>query len=667
MQQSTEPIWSPGPEAEHSQLAAFARKAGDLAGRDLSDYADLLAWSTTELEQFWELVWQHFDVRSATPYTQVLSGRGMPGADWFTGATLSYVEHALRGPAEARAVVETNEAGDSVTTTLGQLRSEVAAVAAALRGLGVQQGDRVVGYLPNTRVSLVAFLATASLGATWSACGQDYGPAAATDRFAQLRPTVLVAADGYRFSGTTVDRRDAAAELAAGLPTLRAVVHVDHVGAGEPAPLAGGVRTLAWAQALATTDAEGNPHPLDVVDVAFDHPLWVLFSSGTTGKPKGIVHSHGGVLLVHLAALGLQLDLGPDDTFFWYTNTNWMMWNLTVAGLLVGSAVVLHDGSPVFPSPDTLWQVVEREGVTVFGLSPGYLLACEKAGLVPGRQHDLSALRTIGSTGSTLHLSAYGYVHDAVSERVQLVSTSGGTDVACAFVGGAPTVPVHVGEIPAAALGVALDAYGPEGQSLRGEVGELVVTEPMPSMPVFFWDDEDGSRYRAAYFDTYPGVWRHGDWITLTDRGSVVVHGRSDSTLNRNGVRLGSADIYEVVEAFEEVAEALVIGAEMPDGSYWMPMFLVLAEGATLDDDLRARIVAALRRDASPRHVPSELIPVAAIPHTRTGKKLEVPVKRVLQGADPGTALSLGAVDDPSLIDQFVRLGAERRAATANP
>ena len=652
-QPASQPVWTPGPEAADSRIVAFAREASARAGRDLSAYADLQTWSSTELEAFWTLVWTTFDVRSTTPVGEVLTSRELPGARWFTGARLSYVEHALRGDPDARAVIEVDEAGREHVTTTSELRAEVASVAATLRGLGVVPGDRVVGYLPNTRVSVVAFLATASLGAVWSACGQDYGPSAAADRFGQLRPTVLVAADGYTYGGTTHDRRAATAELAAALPTLRAVLVADVVGAGEP--LVSTAPVQDWAQVLA------QPAELEILDVTFDHPLWVLFSSGTTGKPKGIVHGHGGILLAHLAALGLNLDLGERDTFFWYTSTNWMMWNLNVGGLLVGAAVVLYDGSPTHPRSSHLWREVAQLGVTVFGVSPGLLLAWEKEGLDP-EQLDLRALRTLGVTGSTLHGSAFPWVRDHVGPRVQVVPTSGGTDVACGFVGSAPTLPVVEGEIAAAALGVALDAYGPHGESLRDEVGELVVTAPMPSMPVGFWDDPDGSRYRAAYFETYPGVWRHGDWITLTSRGTVVVHGRSDSTLNRNGVRLGSADIYDVVERFPEVRESLVIGAEMPDGSYWMPLFLVLEDGVELDDDLRGRIVEALKRDASPRHVPQEMVAVLAIPHTRTGKKLEVPVKRVLQGADPATALSLGAVDDPALIDQFVRMGAEHRA-----
>jgi acetoacetyl-CoA synthetase len=431
------------------------------------------------------------------------------------------------------------------------------------------------------------------------------------------------------------------------------VITVDNLGLDALDP--GSVRGLTYA------DATAGEHTVEPVAVPFDHPLWVLFTSGTTGTPKGIVHGHGGVVLEHVAMLGLQNDLSDRDVFFWYTTTNWMMWNMVVSGLLLGATVIAYDGSPLAPDADQLWRIVERHRVTVFGTSPGHLLASEKAGLHPVREHDLSALRALGSTGSTLPVSAFHWVRDNVGARVQIGSTSGGTDFVGAFVGPAATVPVWPGEISAIFLGVALEAWDPDGKPLVGEVGELVVTKPIPSMPLYFWNDPDGARYRDAYFSTYPGVWRHGDWITVTERGSVIIHGRSDSTLNRNGVRLGSADIYDAVEQIPEVTEALVLGVEEGDAGYWMPLFVVLAPGASLDDGLRERIKTAIRTNASPRHVPDEVIAVRAIPHTRTGKKIEVPVKRLLQGASAEQVLSLGAVDDPTLIEDFAAIGSAHR------
>ncbi|MEO9221743.1 MAG: acetoacetate--CoA ligase, partial [Mycobacteriaceae bacterium] len=494
-QQAPETVWTPGADVTQTQIAEFARQASVIAGRDLSTYTELWRWSITELEQFWSLVWTFFDVTSDTPYAEVLSDRQLPGARWFGGATLNYAEHALRGDEGATALVEVDESGKFVQTTLAALRAEVAGMAAALRNVGVSSGDRVVGYLPNSRTAVVAFLACASMGAVWSCCAQDYGASAAADRFAQLEPMVLVSADGYVFAGKTADRRAATAELVAHLPSLRQVIHVSHVGLGEPTPIS--VPSLAWSDVVET------PAELIIENVPADHPLWALFSSGTTGKPKAIVHGHGGVLLEHLKSLGLHLDLRAGETLFWYTSTNWMMWNLNVSGLLMGATVVLYDGSPTYPGPDRLWQVVEDTHASIFGTSPGFLLASEKAGLRPGEQHDLSGLRGIGSTGSTLHQSAYTWVHDVVSPRVQLNSTSGGTDMVCAFVGCAPNLPVVVGEISGPMLGVALAAYNPDGRSVRGEVGELVITEPMPSMPLRFWNDPDGRRYYEAYFDTY--------------------------------------------------------------------------------------------------------------------------------------------------------------------
>ncbi|ANP49997.1 acetoacetyl-CoA synthetase [Streptomyces griseochromogenes] len=657
-----EPFLPPDPKtAAGSRIADFARWAARHQGaetiQDPTDYRALHHWSVTDLEGFWAAVWQYFDIDAATPYQRVLAEETMPGARWFPGATLNYAHHALRNlHLDAPAITALDETGADYEITGRQLRAQVASVAATLRGLGVGQGDRVVGYLPNTPHAVIAFLATASLGAVWSVCGQDYAPKAAADRFTQLEPTVLITADGYLFNGTRHDRRAASLELADALPTLRATMLVDHLGLTWPETRHTNL-TVPWDDAATRTEY------LTITPVPFDHPLWIVFSSGTTGLPKGIVHGHGGVLLEHLKTLGLHSDLGPGDRLLWYTTTHWMMWNLVVSTLLTGATTCTYDGSPApVTRPDILWELAARHKVTVFGTSPQYLLATAKLGIEPSA-HDLSAIRAIGSTGSTLPASAYPWVRDHVGAGIQLASTSGGTDIVSAFAGSAPTTPVWAGELSAPNLGVALAAYDSAGRAVVDQVGELVVTRPMPSMPLYFWNDADGSRYRDTYFGAYPDVWRHGDWITLTSHGSVIVHGRSDATLNRNGVRLGSADIHDIVERLPEVTEALVIGAEEPDGGYWMPLFVVPAPGVTLDDALREKIRDAIRTGASPRHVPDEILAVPAIPHTRTGKKLEVPVKRLLQGAPAEQVLNPSAVDNPDLVAYFAGLGAERRQA----
>ncbi|MFE3173618.1 acetoacetate--CoA ligase [Amycolatopsis sp. NPDC059090] len=630
--------WVP---VEEAQITDFARYASARAGRDLTgEYRTLWEWSVRDLDGFWSAVWDYFGLPARPEGQPALATEAMPGSVWFPGSTLNYAAEVFRGRDEAAtAVLAVTEDGAPVELSWGELRRQVGSVAAALAELGVSSGDRVVGYLPNSAEAIVAFLATASLGAVWAACGLDYVGSAAEARFAQLSPTVLITATRSRHGGRVVERAADVAALRAGLSTLVATVVID------PESLPG---AIPWSSII-DGDAALAPIP-----VPFEHPLWILFSSGTTGRPKGIVHGHGGVVLEQLKHSAFHQDLRAGDRILWYTTPSWMLWNSLVGALLVGATAVCYDGSPASGRPDALWELAARLRVTTLGTSPGYLASCRKAG-VRIDEHDLSALVRLGVTGSTFPADLHRWVEHELGSRVQVVSSSGGTDVVTAFASAAPTTPVWAGELSAPCLGVALDSLGYNGESVRETVGELVVRRPMPSMPVCFWNDPDGVRYRAAYFGTFPGVWRHGDWTTITDRGSVIIHGRSDATLNRHGVRMGSSDIYGPVEELLEIAEALVIGVEQSDGGYWMPLFVTLIDGVSLDDALRQRIAAAIRQGASARHVPDEIIAAPGIPHTRTGKKLEVPVKRLLRGEDP--EIDPGSVDQPDLLDWYRQIG----------
>lgn len=644
----SEPQWTPTPDdIESARITDFARQVERTHGVSVPTYDALWSWSTDNLEQFWQSLWDYFDIIASGRPSAVLGTENMPGAQWFPGAELNYVEQVKRHlPSTAAAIRYVGEDGTATTLSWNELARQVAALAAALRSAGVGKGDRVVGYLPNIPETVVAFLATATIGAIWSACGQDYSASAALDRLGQLGPKVLIAADGYTYGGKYRDKTTEVTELREGLTTVELVVQVGRLETAG---------SRSWASATAGT------HEWVSARVPFDHPLWVVFSSGTTGLPKGIVHGHGGVLLEHLKAVALQSDIGRGDVFFWYTSPSWMMWNFQVAGLLVGATIVCTDGNPGFPVPDALWSMAAQERVTFLGTSPGYVLSCIKAESTPARDHDLGALRAIGITGSSLPSTSSIWLADNIGRSVPVFSISGGTDVVSAFAGGVRTVPVWPGELSVPYLGVALDAFDEDGRSVRGEVGELVVTAPMPSMPVRFWNDPDGARYRDSYFDTFPGVWRHGDWITRTEHGSIVVHGRSDSTLNRNGIRMGSADIYQAVESLPEIVESLVLGVEYADGSYWMPLFVVPSEGIELDDTVRSLINDAIRQHASPRHVPDEIIAAPGIPHTRTGKKLEIPIKRIFQGGEMSRSLDRTAVDVPELIDWYVQRGQQHQ------
>ncbi len=588
-------LWTPSNEARaRANLTRYLAWLRDTRGLAFDSYDALWRWSVTDLEAFWASIWEFCDVRAHRPYTQVLPERRVFGARWFPGAELNYAEHALRRRDAHPAVVFASEDAPPETITYAELYRMVRAAAAGLRRLGVRRGDRVAAYLPNAPEALVAALATASLGAIWSSCAPEFGIRSVVERVRQIEPRVFIAADGYRYGGRSFDRTAEIAEIRRQLPTLESTVIVPRLG-GPGATLPAGVH--AWAEL-----ADGAPdEDLVFEPVPFDHPLWVLYSSGTTGLPKAIVHGHGGVLLEMLKVLMLHLDLGPDDRLFWFTTTGWMMWNFLISGLLLGTTIVLYDGNPAHPDLGTLWRLAERTGMTYFGTSAPYLLGCQKAGAEPAQIADLSRLRAVGSTGAPLPPEGFVWVYEHVKRDLLLGSISGGTDICTAFILSCPLLPVRAGEIQCRGLGAKVEAYDPEGRSIVDEVGELVITEPMPSMPVGFWNDPDGARYRASYFETYPGVWRHGDWIKITPDGGCVVYGRSDSTLNRAGVRMGTSEFYRVVEDLPDVVDSLVVdtGELGKDGR--LLLFVVLRPGR----GARRAAAGPDRREDSTRAVPA--------------------------------------------------------------
>jgi acetoacetyl-CoA synthetase len=663
-----EALWRPGASAfTDSNLARYQLWVGEHYGVRFNSYSELYHWSVTQIRPFWKSVGEYFAVQFEQQPEEILIGEKPLGAHWFQGASLNYAAHLLRGRVEcpARAAIiartEPEPGGQSSRKilTYADLGQRVASAARSLRQLGVGKGDRVAGYLPNCSETVVAFLATASLGAIWSSCPPELSSNGVLERLAQVEPKVLFAVSSYRYGGKVHDRSAALAQIVSSLPTLRRVIQVSQADTQTPESLAAGL-AVDWHAFLEA----GSGADLEFEAVGFEHPLWILYSSGTTGAPKPIVHGHGGMLLEHLKTLSLHLDLHEGDRFFWFTTGGWMMWNFLVSGLALGTAIVLYDGSPKYPDFGVLWRLAEEEGITYFGTSAPFLLACQKENIQPRKIVDLSQLRAIGSTGAPLPPEGFRWVYEEVKSEVWLGSVSGGTDVCTALIGSNPLLPVYPGKLQCRELGAAIEAWNEDRQPVWDEVGELVVTAPMPCMPVCFWNDPDESRLRASYFDYFPGIWRHGDWLEISAvDGQCVIYGRSDSTLNRGGVRMGTAEFYRVIEKMPQIAEALVVdttGIQRNAVSGRLLLFLVLSPGCEWNNELQEAICARLRSELSPRYVPNAIYSVPEIPHTLNGKKLEVPVKRLFEGTPLAKAVSREALANPLCLQYFVELAANR-------
>ncbi len=650
-------LWQPSTERlRNANLRYYREWLARQSGLTFDSYEGLWQWSVTEVEAFWRSQWAFFeimaDVPAATTPLQVMERRGMPGASWFPGTQLNYAEHVFRNHTQSypaiQALSETRGIDQITTLSWDALRAQVQSIAAALRAMGVQRGDCVVGYLPNIPEAVIAFLACASIGAIWSSCSPDLGAASVIDRFRQIAPKVMFVVDGYRYNGKVFDRRETVTELIHQLTSLESVIHVPYLLDETAQVDSRMVANYVWPNLLA------QPGELAFERVPFDHPLWVVYSSGTTGLPKPIVQSQGGILLEHLKAITFHCDIKPGERMFWFTTTGWMMWNFLVGALQAGATIQLYDGSPGLENMNVLWRFAHEARTNLFGTSAAYITACMKAGIEPGKQFDLSALHGIGSTGSPLSIDGFAWIYAHIKQDVWLAPISGGTDVCTAFVGGCPTLPVYAGEMQCRYLGAAVQAFDEHGQVVQDGVGELVVTQPMPSMPIYFWNDPDMQRYRESYFEMYEGVWRHGDWVRITPRGGVVIYGRSDSTINRQGVRIGTSELYRIVETVPEVLDSLVIDLEMLGRTSYMPLFVVLREGSVLDDGLCDKIRQAIRTGLSARQVPDAIFEIAEVPRTLNGKKLEVPVKKILLGQPMEKAVNLGSVVNPAALDYFV-------------
>ena len=645
-------LWEPSKaQIENSSITQFRNWVNQERGHSIQNPAELWKWSVDELEQFWESVWKYCKVKSHSPYEQVLESRTMPGAKWFSGATVNYAEHVFRNSREDRpALIFKSETVSNREVSWKELQEKTAMVRQYLISLGVTKGDRVVAYMPNIPETVIAFLACASMGVIWSVCSPDFGTGSVIDRFKQIEPTVLFAVDGYSYNGTIHNKLDSVGELQAELPTLTKTILFSYIQSEN---------TIINDETVYWDDMLQENVELEFDAVPFDHPLWILFSSGTTGLPKPIVQGQGGIIIEHLKTLAVEQGIDQDDVFFWFTTTGWMMWNLLMAGLLTGGTVVLYDGSPAYPNMNVLWDFADEAGITFFGTSAAFLNICMKTGVRPNENNSFSKLKAVYSTGSPLSVEGFSWIYDHVKKDLWLVSASGGTDICAAFVGGCPVLPVYAGEIQARALGANVQAFNDAGQSVLDEVGELVITDPMPSMPLYFWNDQDDQRYLESYFEMFPGIWRHGDWIKIDEKGSSVIFGRSDSTINRQGVRLGTSEIYRVVESLDEVLEGLVVDLEYLGRKSNLSLFIALKPNSALSDSLKEKIKTEIKQKVSPRFVPNEIFEVKEVPKTFSGKKLEVPIRKILLGQPVEKVVNRGSVANPDSLNYFIELSKE--------
>ena len=651
-------LWEPSPDRVNAaNITHFTRWLAHRESVRFAGYHALWQWSVSESEKFWRAVWDYFEVGPPVESAAVLASREMPGARWFPGAQVNFSAHLLRqGEDERIALISLSESSPAREMSWAQLRRQVAAVASSLRGMGVSPGDRVAAYLPTGPEAVVAMLASIGIGAVWSCCSPDFGAKSVLDRFQQIAPSVLIAVDGYRYGGREFDRREVVRDLVARLPSLQQVIQVPALR--ESMELGREIARTDWSSIV---QPQTSPEPIEFPALPFDHPLWVVFSSGTTGLPKAIVHGHGGTLVELLKATSLHMDWKRDSRIFFFTTTGWIVFPYLVSALLQGATIVLYDGNPAYPDSAALWRMAAEQRVTHFGTSPSFVSLMSMHGISPRREFDFPDLECVMCTGSPLTPESFAWIYDNVRRDLWVCSVSGGTDVVSGLVGGVPTLPVHNGEIQARCLGIPVEAWDDEGHAVIGVDGELVITGPIPSMPIGFWNDPDGARYRESYFDLYPGVWRHGDQLRITKRGSCIISGRSDATLNRHGVRIGTSEIYRSVNLVEGILDSLVVNLELAGGRFFMPLFVELAPGTVMDDALEQEIATRLRRDCSPRHVPDRIYAVDSIPYTITGKKMEVPIKKILMGRDPDKAANRDIMRNPESLDYFVRFAAEQR------